>query len=149
MIFLNFGRYSSKCVRISLPFQSRCVQRVFQSCFSALQYRICFLPVQSKSFPCSNCGTGCSFHQDISDTAAHAGCKVLSGCAEDNDTAAGHILASMLTDTLDNGVSTGVSDTETLSCDTVDVRLTARCAVEATFPTMMFSSGLYFLAFGG
>ena len=70
------------------------------------------------------------FIQDISDTAAHAGRKVLSGCAEDNDTAAGHILASMLTDTLDNGVSTGVSDTETLSCDTVDVRLTARCAVE-------------------
>ena len=40
------------------------------------------------------------------------------------------LLYTSLTDTLDNGVSTGVSDTETLSCDTVDVRLTARCAVE-------------------
>ena len=36
----------------------------------------------------------------------------------------------MLADTLDNGISAGVSDTETLACDTVDVRLAARCTVE-------------------
>ena len=66
------------------------------------------------------------FHiQYISNSTAHTGCEVLTCFSDNNYASAGHILTSMITDTLNDCNCTGVSDCKTLSCHTVDKCFTA------------------------
>ena len=69
--------------------------------------------------------------QYISDSTAHAGGKVLSGSTEDYDTTTGHVLTSVITDPLNNGCRTGVTNTETFTCDTIDECLTTCRAIQS------------------
>ena len=78
----------------------------------------------------SLCRNHCFSSQHISDTAAHAGCKVLARLAEHDDTATGHILTSVVSDALHNCGSSGVAHAETLTCDAVDKCLAAGCSVK-------------------
>ncbi len=52
--------------------------------------------------------------QNISKTAGHAGTKVQAERPEDDGHAAGHVFATVLADTFDNGKRTAVADSETL-----------------------------------
>ena len=65
------------------------------------------------------------FIQHICDTAAHTCRKVLTSTTKYYDTSTCHVLAAMIANALYNCNRTGVSDTETFSCNTVDKCLTA------------------------
>src|SRR5271163_600023 len=52
---------------------------------------------------------------DVGHTTGHAGREVTAGAAEDDHLAAGHVLASVITDTLDHGVRPRVSDRESFA----------------------------------
>ena len=68
--------------------------------------------------------------QHICDTAAHT-CREVLACFSDNNYAsAGHILTSVIADTLNDCNCTGVSDCKTLSCHTVDKCFSAGCTVK-------------------
>ena len=58
--------------------------------------------------------------KDISDTTAHTCCKVLSCFSKNYHTATCHVLAAMLTNTLNNCNRTGVTYCKTLTGNTVD-----------------------------
>ena len=49
------------------------------------------------------------------DAAGHAGREVAAGRAEDHDAAAGHVLAAVVADALDDGDGAGVADAEALA----------------------------------
>jgi len=69
--------------------------------------------------------------KNISDTAAHTCREVLSGFSENYHTATGHVLASMLTNTLNYCHCTGITNCKTLTCNTVDKCSSAGCAIES------------------
>ena len=70
------------------------------------------------------------FIQYISDAAAHAGCKVLSGRAQNHHPSSGHIFAAMVTHSLYYRTGAGVAYAETFACHTVDKGLAAGGSVE-------------------
>ena len=52
---------------------------------------------------------------DEGDAAAHPGAEVLARRADHDDDTAGHVLAGVLADALDDGLRAGVADRETLT----------------------------------
>src|SRR3954447_22894911 len=62
--------------------------------------------------------------------AAHAGGEVAPGRPEDDDAAAGHVLAAVVADRLDDGDRAGVADAEALAGDAAEERLALRRAVQ-------------------
>src|SRR3954454_11755247 len=68
--------------------------------------------------------------EDVRDAAAHAGREVAPGRAEDDDAPAGHVLAAVVADALDDGHCAGVAHAEALAADAAEERLAARRAVE-------------------
>ncbi len=71
---------------------------------------------------------------DVRDATRHARAEVAPGRAEHDDTAAGHVLAAVVADTLDDGGGTGVAHAEALADDAADVRLARRRAVQHHVP---------------
>ena len=67
---------------------------------------------------------------DVGDAAAHAGGEVAPGATQDDDAAAGHVLASVIADTFDDRVRAAVAHGEALAGDTAHERLAAGRAVE-------------------
>src|SRR5215203_3675852 len=63
--------------------------------------------------------------QYIRDPAAHAGGKVSSRAAEDDDPAAGHVLTTVIADTFDDRVRAAVADGEAFAGNTADEYLAA------------------------
>ena len=49
---------------------------------------------------------------DVGHAAGHARREVTAGAAQDDDPAAGHVLATVIADALDHGVGAGVADRE-------------------------------------
>ena len=68
--------------------------------------------------------------QNVGHAAGHARGEVAAGLADDDDTAAGHVLAAVVADALHDGVDAGVADAEALAGDAADVGLAGRGAVE-------------------
>ena len=62
--------------------------------------------------------------------AGHAGAEVAAGRAEDDDPAAGHVLAAVVADALDHGDGPGVAHAEALAHHAPDEDLAAGGAVE-------------------
>src|SRR5258708_24316150 len=67
----------------------------------------------------------------LRDAAAHARAEVLARGPEDDDRAAGHVLAAVIADALDDGERAAVADGEALARAPGEERLAARRAVEA------------------
>jgi len=70
--------------------------------------------------------------KDISDTTRHTGSKVSACGSENENTTTSHVLATVVTDTLNDGSGTGVSDSETLSTHTTEEALTAGSTVKTS-----------------
>ena len=68
--------------------------------------------------------------EHVRDAAAHAGREVPPGRAEHDDAAAGHVLAAVVADSLDDGAGTGVADREPLAGQAAEVRPAGGGAVE-------------------
>ncbi len=66
----------------------------------------------------------------VCDTAAHSGCEVLACCSNNYYFTTCHVLASVIADTLNNCRCTGVTNSKTLTGNTVDECLTASCTVK-------------------
>ena len=85
--------------------------------------------------------------KNISDTATHTCREVLSGFSENYHTATGHVLASMLTNTLNYCHCTGVTDCKTFTCNTVDKCSSAcgtiECYVSDNDVLFCFVSGFF------
>jgi len=58
--------------------------------------------------------------EDVGNTAGHASSEVATGAAQNDDTTASHVLATVVTDTLNDSGSTGVTDSKSLSSDTAE-----------------------------
>ena len=78
--------------------------------------------------------------QYICDTAAHTCCKVLSSLTKYDYAATCHIFTAMFSYTFYNCRCTGVTDCETLTCNTIDKCGTAGCTVEGnvTYDNVLF-----------
>ena len=78
--------------------------------------------------------------QYICDTAAHTCCKVLASLTKYDYAAACHIFTTMLSHAFYNCRCTGVTDCETLTCNTIDKCGTASCTVEGnvTYDNVLF-----------
>src|SRR3990172_3779921 len=72
--------------------------------------------------------------EHVGDPAAHAGREVPARRAEHDDAAAGHVLAAMVADTLDDGVRPGVANREALAGKAAEERPAAGRAVEDGVP---------------
>ena len=68
--------------------------------------------------------------EDVGDPAAHPGREVPARAAEDDDMAAGHVLAAVVADALDDRVRARVPDGEPLAREAAEERLALRRAVE-------------------
>ena len=68
--------------------------------------------------------------QDEGLAAAHAGREVAPRGPEDDDAAAGHVLAAVVADAFDDGLGAAVAHGEALAGDAADERLAVRRAVE-------------------
>ena len=68
--------------------------------------------------------------EHVGDAAAHAGGEVAPGPAEHDDAPAGHVLAAVVADALDDHRGAAVADAEPLAGDAADVTLAAGRAVE-------------------
>ena len=68
--------------------------------------------------------------EDVGDAAAHAGGEVAAGAAEDDDVTAGHVLAAVVADALDDRRHARVADREALAGEPAEERLPGRRAVE-------------------
>jgi hypothetical protein len=68
--------------------------------------------------------------KNISDTTRHTGSKVSTGRSKNENTTTSHVLATVVTNTLNDSSGTGVSDGETLSTHTAEEALTAGSTVE-------------------
>ncbi len=60
---------------------------------------------------------------DVSNAARHAGRKVASGFAQDNDHAARHVLATMIADAFDHCDRAGIAHGKALACDALEIGL--------------------------
>src|SRR5262249_53183140 len=67
---------------------------------------------------------------DVSDAARHAGGEVLAGGAENDDAAAGHVLAAVVADREHDRIDAAVAHAEALARQAANVRLAARGAVK-------------------
>src|SRR6185295_5171695 len=72
--------------------------------------------------------------EDVGDAAGHARRKIPSGPAEDDDAAAGHVLAAMIADAFDDGQRAAVSHGEPLAGHAPEIRFAARRAVQGDVP---------------
>ena len=68
--------------------------------------------------------------EDVRDAAAHAGGEVAAGRAEHDDDAAGHVLAAVVADALDDGRRAGVAHGEALAGEAAEERPARGRAVE-------------------
>ena len=68
--------------------------------------------------------------EHVGDAAGHARCEVATGHPEHDDRPAGHVLATMITDTLDDGGSARVADGKALAGDTSEKGFAFGCTVE-------------------
>src|SRR3954466_7968590 len=68
--------------------------------------------------------------EDECQAAAHAGGEVAPRRPEDDDAPAGHVLAAVVADALDDGARPGVAHGEALTGEAAREELAARCAVE-------------------
>src|SRR5690606_30346732 len=68
--------------------------------------------------------------EDVGNTSAHTGSKVLPGLSKNNHTSAGHVLTGVVADTFYHGVNAGIPYTETFAGLSSDVSLPARRAIE-------------------
>ena len=68
--------------------------------------------------------------QNVGNTATHTCCKVLSGLAKNCNPSTSHIFASMITDPFYNCCCSGVTDTETFACHTIDIGFSACCTIK-------------------
>ena len=64
--------------------------------------------------------------EHVGDAAAHAGGEVAPGLAEDDDAAAGHVLAAVIADAFDDRRRAAVAHGEPLAGDAAEERLAAR-----------------------
>ena len=67
---------------------------------------------------------------DVGDAAAHAGGEVAAGRAEDDHTAAGHVLAAVVAHALHHRDGAGVAHAEALGRHAAEVALAAGGAVQ-------------------
>ena len=70
------------------------------------------------------------FVKDIRDTAAHTGSKVLACLAENDDRAACHVFAAVVSDTFNNCRYPRIPDTEAFACDAGNKGASCRGAVK-------------------
>jgi hypothetical protein len=70
--------------------------------------------------------------KNIGDTTRHTGSEVSAGRSENENTTTSHVLATVVTNTLDDSSGTGVSDSETLSTHTTEEGLTAGSTVKTS-----------------
>ena len=68
--------------------------------------------------------------EHVGDAAAHAGREIATRLAQDHGPAAGHVLAAMIADSLDDRRGAAVADAEPLARDAAQIKLAAGCAVE-------------------
>ena len=68
--------------------------------------------------------------EHVGDAAGHARGEIPAGPAEHDDAAAGHVLAAVIADALDNGERAAVAHGEPLARDAAEVRFAARRAVQ-------------------
>jgi hypothetical protein len=69
--------------------------------------------------------------ENVCDTSRHTSGEVATGRPEDKDTTTSHVLATVVTDTLNDGCGSGVTDTETLRSDTTEEAGTLGSTVQA------------------
>ena len=67
--------------------------------------------------------------EDVGHAAGHAGAEVPTGRTDDHDPPAGHVLAAVVADALDDGVGTRVAHAEPLADHAADEQLAAGGAV--------------------
>ncbi|CAF3597842.1 unnamed protein product [Fusarium graminearum] len=70
--------------------------------------------------------------QDVGNTTRHTSCKVATSRSKNNDATTSHVLTTVVTDTLDNGGGTGVSDGETFSSNTTEEASTSSSTVQTS-----------------
>ena len=70
------------------------------------------------------------FIQDVSRAAAHAGGEVATGFTEDDDLAASHVFAAVITDAFDDAVHAGVPHSEPFARDAAQIQFASRRAVK-------------------
>src|SRR5574337_330742 len=68
--------------------------------------------------------------QDVGHTARHTGCEVSPGAADDDDPAAGHVLAAVVAHALHDSMGAAIAHGEPFPCNPTEVGLAARGAVE-------------------
>ncbi|GKT57393.1 conserved hypothetical protein [Colletotrichum tofieldiae] len=69
--------------------------------------------------------------EDVGNTTGHTGSEVAAGAAQNDDTAASHILAAVVTDTLNDSRGSGVTDGEPLRSNTAEEASTLGGTVQA------------------
>ncbi|GKT49344.1 uncharacterized protein ColSpa_09525 [Colletotrichum spaethianum] len=69
--------------------------------------------------------------EDVGDTAGHTGSEVAASAAQNDDTAASHVLATVVADTLNDSGGTGVTDGESLRSNTTEEASTLGSTVQA------------------
>lgn len=69
--------------------------------------------------------------KDVGDTTRHTGSEVAASAAKNDDAATSHVLATVVTNTLNDSGGTGVADGETLSSNTTEEGSTAGSTIQA------------------
>jgi len=69
--------------------------------------------------------------ENVGDTTRHTGSEVAAGATEHNNATTSHVLAAVVTDTLNDGSGSGVTDGETLGSDTAEKAGTGGGTVQA------------------
>ena len=77
---------------------------------------------------------------DVGDAARHAGAEVAAGVAEHDHATAGHVLAAVVADALDDRGGARVADAEALADDAAQEDLAAVAPYPITLPAMIWSS---------
>ena len=97
-----------------------------------LQFRqLAFIePFKGDSFQIAVVPNRAVLVKDVSNPAGHSGAKISPGLSNHNNTAAGHVFAAVIPNTLDDRAHAAVPDCKALSRHPADVGLPARRSVE-------------------
>jgi hypothetical protein len=68
--------------------------------------------------------------ENVGGATSHPGAEIFPGPSQNDDRSSGHVFASMITDSLDDGDSAGIANRKTLSCAAICEEDTAGRAIE-------------------
>ena len=120
-------------VRAAASTRGRCPSRWMCRVMSSRSSSLVRVLDRPRDRPARGCSASCEVAvvvEHVGDAAAHAGGEVAAGPAEHDDAPAGHVLAAVVADALDDGVGAAVAHGEALAGDAAEEGLAAGRAVE-------------------